>query len=106
MVYNDLIFIHIPKTGGSSIRSSLANNYKLLYNATEQNFIKLGYSNLTNFENYNFSIHNFKDHLPYQIIKKNKLEKNKCPCSSDGEHDQKIQFHPEPNRRQYYGWQD
>jgi hypothetical protein len=74
MVYNDLIFIHIPKTGGSSIRSSLANNYKLLYNATEQNFIKLGYSNLTNFENYNFSIHNFKYHLPYQIIKKNKLE--------------------------------
>ena len=77
MVYNDLIFIHIPKTGGSSIRSSLGNNYNLLYNCTQQNFIKLGYSNLENFENYNFSIHNFKDHLPYQIIKKNKLEKAK-----------------------------
>lgn len=77
MVYNDLIFIHIPKTGGSSIRSSLSKNYNLLYNASKQNLIKLGYSNLENFENYNFSIYNFKDHLPYQLIKKNKLEKNK-----------------------------
>jgi hypothetical protein len=77
MVYNDLVFIHIPKTGGSSIRSSLSKNYDLLYNATKQNLIKLGYSNLENFENYNFSVHDFKDHLPYQLIKKNSLEKNK-----------------------------
>tara|TARA_Y100000389_G_C17414290_1_gene492767 strand:- start:757 stop:1491 length:735 start_codon:yes stop_codon:yes gene_type:complete len=77
MVYNDLIFIHIPKTGGSSIRSSLSKNYDLIYNANKENLIKLGYSNFENFENYKFSIHNFKDHLPYQLIKKNKLEKNK-----------------------------
>ena len=44
---------------------------------SKQNLIKLGYSNLENFENYNFSVHDFKDHLPYQLIKKNNLEKNK-----------------------------
>lgn len=77
MIYNDLIFIHIPKTGGSSIRSSLDKNYNLLYNANKQNLIKLGYSNKDNFEKYNFLVHDFKDHLPFQLIKKNDLERNK-----------------------------
>ena len=67
MIYKDFIFIHIPKTGGSSIRSSLDLHYKLIYNASENNFKKLGCEN-KKFENYNFLNYSFKDHLPYQLI--------------------------------------
>lgn len=71
MIYKDFIFIHIPKTGGSSIRSSLGDNYELIYNASEINFKKLGYIDVNEkFEKYDFTIYSFKDHLPYQLIKK------------------------------------
>ena len=36
MIYKDIIYIHIPKTGGSSIRNSLNENYKLIFNSTEK----------------------------------------------------------------------
>ena len=78
MIYKDFIFIHIPKTGGSSIRNSLNKNYELIYNATKENLKKLGYSNLNeNFEDYDLKIHDFSDHLPYQLIKKKELDKDK-----------------------------
>ena len=71
MIYKDFVFIHIPKTGGSSIRSSLGDNYELIYNASVINLKKLGYKNNNEkFEKYNFTIHSFKDHLPYQLIKR------------------------------------
>jgi hypothetical protein len=78
MIYNNFIYIHIPKTGGSSIRNSLNKNYQLEFNASKINFKKMGFSNLDKkFENYNFSIQDFKDHLPYQLIKKKGLNNNK-----------------------------
>ena len=78
MIYKDIIYIHIPKTGGSSIRNSLNENYKLIFNSTEKNLKEMGFNDLNEkFENYNFSIKYFRDHLPYQLIKKKKFEINK-----------------------------
>ncbi len=78
MIYKELIYIHIPKTGGSSIRSSLNQNYNLIYNASKKNLKEMGYTNFNeNFENFQFNIIDFKDHLPYQLIKKKKFELNK-----------------------------
>ncbi len=78
MIYKELIYIHIPKTGGSSIRSSLNQNYNLIYNASKKNLKEMGYANFKeNFENFQFNINDFKDHLPYQLIKKKKFELNK-----------------------------
>ncbi len=73
MIYNDFVFVHIPKTGGSSIRSSLGDNYELIYNASKINLNQLGYKDINEkFEKYNFTIHSFQDHLPYQLIKREK----------------------------------
>ncbi len=78
MIYKDFIFIHIPKTGGSSIRSSLNKNYDILYNASKENFKKIGYLNPNeNFEDYDLKIYDFIDHLPYQLIKNKELDKDK-----------------------------
>ena len=77
MIYKDFIFIHIPKTGGSSIRSSLDLHYKLIHNASENNFKKLGCEN-KKFENYNFLNYSFKDRREgdieeiYSDVKKSK----------------------------------
>ena len=78
MIFDKIIFIHIPKCCGSSIRSSLSESYKFLFNATIKNFKNLKEIDQNdNFENYNFKIKSFKDHLPFQLIKKTNLHKNK-----------------------------
>ena len=78
MIYENLVYIHIPKTGGSSIRNSLGKNYNLIFNASKDNLTKMGFINLNKkFETYDFSIGEFKDHLPYQMIIEKKLDYNK-----------------------------
>ena len=78
MIYKDLIYIHIPKTGGSSIRSSLSKNYDLIFNASKENLTKMGFVNLNKkFEAFDFSIGEFKDHIPYQLILEKKLDYKK-----------------------------
>ena len=44
MIFNKLIFLHIPKTAGSSIRNSLSDKFKIIYEGTQEDYIKIGLS--------------------------------------------------------------
>tara|TARA_Y100000816_G_scaffold15591_1_gene10262 strand:+ start:1027 stop:1770 length:744 start_codon:yes stop_codon:yes gene_type:complete len=69
MIYKDFIFIHIPKTAGSTIRSSLNKDSKLLYNGSPLNFKRIGIKKNDLLKNSNVKIYDFVDHMPYQAIK-------------------------------------
>ena len=42
MIFNKLIFLHIPKTAGSSIRNTLKEKFKVIYEGTHEDYIKIG----------------------------------------------------------------
>ena len=68
MIFENLIFIHIPKTAGSSIQNSLIKQQKLIYEGTEDFFNFLGISSNKNLENKQIPIISFKRHLPLEVI--------------------------------------
>ena len=70
MIYKDFIFIHIPKTAGSTIRSSLNKNSKLLYNGSPLNFKRIGIKKNDLLKNSNVKIYDFVDYLFAVIILK------------------------------------
>ena len=77
MIFEDLIFIHIPKTAGSSIQNSLTKQHKLIYEGTDDFFNFLGISSNKNLENKKIPIISFKRHLPLEVIKLSNLIKDK-----------------------------
>ena len=73
MIFDNLIFIHIPKTAGSSIQNSLIKQQKLIYEGTNDFFNLLGISSNKNLENKQIPIISFKRHLPLEVIKLSNL---------------------------------
>ena len=69
MIFDKLIFIHIPKTAGSSIQNSLIKNYKLIYEGTDKFFDHIKMSKNIKFNDKEIKIIDFKRHLPLDIIK-------------------------------------
>ena len=77
MIFNKVVFLHIPKTAGSSIRSSLKENFELECDDTQENLFKKNIDVFQKFENKNFLINSFNGHLPLQILKKFEEYKDK-----------------------------
>ena len=69
MIFDKLIFIHIPKTAGSSIQNSLIKNYKLIYEGTDKFFDHIKMNKNIKFNDKEIKIIDFKRHLPLDIIK-------------------------------------
>ncbi len=69
MIFEKLIFIHIPKTAGSSIQNSLIKQQELVYEGTNDFFEHIGVEQNRKFKNNDIKFIDFKRHLPLEIIK-------------------------------------
>ncbi len=69
MIFEELIFIHIPKTAGSSIQNSLTKNQKLIYEGSDKFFDHIKIDKNKRFKNKEIYITDFKRHLPLDVIK-------------------------------------
>ena len=78
MIFNKLIFLHIPKTAGSSIRNTLKEKFKVIYEGTHDDYIKIGLNEKDKVKNLNINLISFNKHLPFDTIKKvNNYEEKK-----------------------------
>tara|TARA_B100000963_G_scaffold348125_1_gene355254 strand:+ start:1859 stop:2599 length:741 start_codon:yes stop_codon:yes gene_type:complete len=72
MIFENLIFIHIPKTAGSSIQNSLNNKYKLLFEGTNSFFDHISADDNTTLGKTKIRAKSFKRHLPLELIQLSK----------------------------------
>ena len=72
MIFENLIFIHIPKTAGSSIQNSLINKYKLLFEGTNSFFDHISADNNMTLGKTKIKAKSFKKHLPLELIQLSK----------------------------------
>lgn len=77
MIFENLIFIHIPKTAGSSIQNSLNNNYKLLYEGTNTFFDHISADDNMTLGKTKIKAKSFKRHLPLELIQLSKYYASK-----------------------------
>ena len=77
MIFDKLVFIHIPKTGGSSIRSSLDQNNNLIYQGSQFDYEKMGIPSHKKLKNRNILLKSFNKHMPFETIRLSPLYKNK-----------------------------
>ena len=77
MIFENLIFIHIPKTAGSSIINSLGVNYKLLEKGNDKFLKRNKISPQKKFTKKKIPVREFEHHLPLDVLKKSKEFKKK-----------------------------
>ena len=77
MIYDKLVFIHIPKTGGSSFRNSLGQHNNLIYEGSQSDYKKIGFPTDKKLINRNILLKSFNKHMPFETIKLSKFSKDK-----------------------------
>ncbi len=77
MIFENIVFIHIPKTAGSSIQNSLINRHKLIYEGTSSYYEHISADDNMTLPKTNIKAKSFKRHLPLELIRLSKFHVSK-----------------------------
>ena len=69
MIFEDVVFIHIPKTAGSSIQNSLIKNNNLIYEGTSSFYEHISVDENMTLNKSKIKAKSFRKHLPLELIK-------------------------------------
>ena len=70
MIFEDIVFIHIPKTAGSSIQNSLIKKSKLIYEGTGSFYEHISADENMTLHKSKIKAKSFRRHLPLELIKR------------------------------------
>ena len=77
MIFEDIVFIHIPKTAGSSIQNSLIKKNKLIYEGSRSFYEHISADENMTLHKSKIKAKSFRRHLPLELIKLSKFHISK-----------------------------
>ena len=77
MIFEDIVFIHIPKTAGSSIQNSLIKKNKLIYEGSRSFYEHISADENMTLQKSKIKAKSFRRHLPLELIKLSKFHISK-----------------------------
>ena len=77
MIFEDIVFIHIPKTAGSSIQNSLIKKNKIIYEGSRSFYEHISSDENMTLHKSKIKAKSFRRHLPLELIKLSKFHISK-----------------------------